>query len=566
MAALAITRTHRVEICREGKERPRRVLRSVLVISALMFCCCDQVFAVPYSFITIDYPGAVTTKAFGINEAGQIVGGFINVGDWHGYLLSGGSFTPIDVPRSDSTRAFAINAAGEIAGEFVDGTGRHGFRFSGGSAFELRRCLDLFIGGTAMTKQSYRLHRAPRAKRIVALVAALLVTGLFASHAQAELTPFTSDGSLGPMIDPIANVLFNTDAGTYTIGGVTHAGGVTQLIGANLDRTFKQGAEVEVYNFSSFVIQPGIVVSAIGTRPLIISSVSNITMGGTIDLSGGAGLAGNGGGTGGGGGGGTIGLFTNASLIHVTSTGLINLSGGTSAIGTTGGSAGAAGGAGGKAGAGGSAGASGGQVAGAGNGGGGSNGVAIGGGGGGGGGGGTVGGVPGKGGLGERVEVLELPLERMAPMRQVPQAVSAALAVPPRSDGTEAAAELAATFRAEAATLACRAASPAVLAAAVAERMARRPRALAAAVAVAPETERLPSRSMSRYRSETRAKSMGRPPFKAKPVMAPVAVEAVSSAARRTAPSRTTASSTSRADFPAIRKAASRKGATALLI
>ncbi|MBI3836645.1 MAG: hypothetical protein HY288_01755 [Planctomycetia bacterium] len=223
------------------------------------------------------------------------------------------------------------------------------------------------------------------------LLTTLLIAGPFASRAESELTPFTSDGSLGAM-NPASNVSFNTDDGTYTIGASTFGGGATQLIGANSDRTFFHGAEVEVYNFSSFDIPQGVTVSAVGIRPLIISSVGNISISGTVDLSGGAGTAGSGGGSGGGGGGGSIGLFTNASLIDITSTGVINVSGGSSAIGLTGGTLGALGGTGGSFGAGGSAGAAGGDLNGAGNGGGGSNGVWYGGGGGGGGGGGTGGG------------------------------------------------------------------------------------------------------------------------------------------------------------------------------
>ena len=43
---------------------------------------------VPTSFITIDAPGASTTDAYGINDAGQIVGSY-NTGDGpQGFLLS----------------------------------------------------------------------------------------------------------------------------------------------------------------------------------------------------------------------------------------------------------------------------------------------------------------------------------------------------------------------------------------------------------------------------------------------------------------------------------------------
>jgi probable HAF family extracellular repeat protein len=78
---------------------------------------------------------AGTSKAFGINTAGQIVGGIDGTGMWRGYRfdLNGRSITPIQVPGSLSTRAFSINAPGQIVGEFLDAAGRtHGFLFSGG--------------------------------------------------------------------------------------------------------------------------------------------------------------------------------------------------------------------------------------------------------------------------------------------------------------------------------------------------------------------------------------------------------------------------------------------------
>ena len=36
------------------------------------------------------------------------------------FLLNGGSFTPIDVPGSSGTNAFGINNAGQIVGSFTD--------------------------------------------------------------------------------------------------------------------------------------------------------------------------------------------------------------------------------------------------------------------------------------------------------------------------------------------------------------------------------------------------------------------------------------------------------------
>jgi probable HAF family extracellular repeat protein len=84
-----------------------------------------------YSFTTIDVPGATGTAPEGINNAGQIVGfDGDTVGTQHGFLLSGGIYTPIDVPGAlpGTTRAFGINDAGQIVGDSVS----HSFLLSGG--------------------------------------------------------------------------------------------------------------------------------------------------------------------------------------------------------------------------------------------------------------------------------------------------------------------------------------------------------------------------------------------------------------------------------------------------
>ena len=43
--------------------------------------------AANFSFTQIDVPGAIFTEAFGINDAGQIVGGFNDSTGSHGFLL-----------------------------------------------------------------------------------------------------------------------------------------------------------------------------------------------------------------------------------------------------------------------------------------------------------------------------------------------------------------------------------------------------------------------------------------------------------------------------------------------
>ncbi len=98
--------------------------------------------AAMYTFQTIDAPfaGAANSGAAGINNNGQIVGFYYDSSSEHGFLYDHGTFTSIDDPSSlpppgsssggfTDTRAYGINDAGQIVGHYYDygGTGRHGF-------------------------------------------------------------------------------------------------------------------------------------------------------------------------------------------------------------------------------------------------------------------------------------------------------------------------------------------------------------------------------------------------------------------------------------------------------
>lgn len=84
------------------------------------------------SFTTIDFPDAVETKAFGINNAGQIVGFYKDSsGDVHGFLLDSGTFSSIDFPGATAeSQAFGINNAGQIVGQYDE---KSGFLLDNGS-------------------------------------------------------------------------------------------------------------------------------------------------------------------------------------------------------------------------------------------------------------------------------------------------------------------------------------------------------------------------------------------------------------------------------------------------
>lgn len=81
-------------------------------------------------FEKIDVPGAIATRAMGINADRVVVGSFDDSDTTHGFQLREGKFTTIDVPGSASTQAKGINTRGEIVGYFFDADfNLHGFYF-----------------------------------------------------------------------------------------------------------------------------------------------------------------------------------------------------------------------------------------------------------------------------------------------------------------------------------------------------------------------------------------------------------------------------------------------------
>ena len=78
-------------------------------------------------FTPLVVPGSLSTAAWDMNPAGEIVGVYRNAAGFHGFLLIDEDYVSIDVPGATATRAFGINARGDIVGTYVAGGRSHGF-------------------------------------------------------------------------------------------------------------------------------------------------------------------------------------------------------------------------------------------------------------------------------------------------------------------------------------------------------------------------------------------------------------------------------------------------------
>ena len=67
----------------------------------------------------------------GINDADQIVGTYIDTsGQTHGYVLSDGTFAAINYPLAIDTVAWGIKDDGQIVGGYLMAGGYHGFLYN----------------------------------------------------------------------------------------------------------------------------------------------------------------------------------------------------------------------------------------------------------------------------------------------------------------------------------------------------------------------------------------------------------------------------------------------------
>jgi hypothetical protein len=78
-------------------------------------------------FITIAFPGAAMTQAFGVNGSDEVVGTYTvgtgNAAVTHGFAWLGGKFASVDIGGASSTTINGVNDEGDLVGFYTDAKG-----------------------------------------------------------------------------------------------------------------------------------------------------------------------------------------------------------------------------------------------------------------------------------------------------------------------------------------------------------------------------------------------------------------------------------------------------------
>ena len=104
--------------------------------TALAFLTATTGDAQTLRFTTINIPGAISTGANGINNAGVIVGNYEDSSHaYHGYILDGSNLTTLDNPNGTNTTVDHCNLNGtlQVVGSYTNSAGKSvGFMYSNG--------------------------------------------------------------------------------------------------------------------------------------------------------------------------------------------------------------------------------------------------------------------------------------------------------------------------------------------------------------------------------------------------------------------------------------------------
>lgn len=104
-------------------------MKKFLLVAVVLLVSVPSVSA-QFTFSSLDYPSATLTRGRGINNHGEIVGGYRIGPSGHAYLFKAGQFAllaPSTVLGTNFSQAFKINDRGDVVGLYIDDIGTHGF-------------------------------------------------------------------------------------------------------------------------------------------------------------------------------------------------------------------------------------------------------------------------------------------------------------------------------------------------------------------------------------------------------------------------------------------------------
>jgi probable HAF family extracellular repeat protein len=93
------------------------VNRTILLVVAICASCAGAWATEQYTITSLGTFGGLQSSAYGINNAGQVVGSSDTAGgDYRAFLYSGGQMQDLGTLSGDSSSAFGINSSGTVAG------------------------------------------------------------------------------------------------------------------------------------------------------------------------------------------------------------------------------------------------------------------------------------------------------------------------------------------------------------------------------------------------------------------------------------------------------------------
>ena len=96
-----------------------RVSRLVVFAALVTVSALAETPTLIFTYTTIKVTGAQSTAIYGINNAGVMVGSYVDGGGVrHGFTRSGKTVKKIDDPKGSDTYCFGINKAGSIVGYY----------------------------------------------------------------------------------------------------------------------------------------------------------------------------------------------------------------------------------------------------------------------------------------------------------------------------------------------------------------------------------------------------------------------------------------------------------------